>query len=189
MRVRDSNWRNSWLYSDSNSFAFCEWPDIDSTRIRRLAPSVNAQFVRAWTDGWDPERPTVSWAPLAALGDFKQVAMNQYKIGDLMRVRSFGIKCMNGVSFSVVTHNAATGAVTVLKPIPGCQNLAVNPYDATIYCDWWLTRELVLGVPFTFDPWVWVAGLAGGALLVGAAGWIGTISTINASPLATLRRV
>ena len=53
----------------------------------------------------------------------------------------------------------------------------------------WALGRFVLGVPFTFDPWVWVAGLAGGGLLVGAAGWIGTISTINASPLATLRRV
>ena len=53
----------------------------------------------------------------------------------------------------------------------------------------WALGRFVLGVPFTFDPWVWVAGLVGGGLLVGAAGWIGTISTINASPLATLRRV
>jgi hypothetical protein len=34
-----------------------------------------------------------------------------------------------------------------------------------------------------------VAGLAGGALLVGAAGWVGTLGTTNAPPLATLRRV
>ncbi|MFO0519386.1 MAG: ABC transporter permease, partial [bacterium] len=53
----------------------------------------------------------------------------------------------------------------------------------------WALGRFVLGVPFTFDPWVWLAGLAGGALLVGAAGWIGTLGTLNASPLATLRRV
>ena len=53
----------------------------------------------------------------------------------------------------------------------------------------WALGRFVLGVPFTFDPWVWVAGLAGGALLVGAAGWVGTLGTTNAPPLATLRRV
>jgi hypothetical protein len=36
---------------------------------------------------------------------------------------------------------------------------------------------------------VWLAGLVGGALLVGAAGWLGTRSTVNAPPLATLRRM
>lgn len=53
----------------------------------------------------------------------------------------------------------------------------------------WALGRFVLGVPFVFDPWVWLAGFAGGALLVGAAGWVGTLGTLNAPPLATLRRV
>jgi putative ABC transport system permease protein len=53
----------------------------------------------------------------------------------------------------------------------------------------WALGRFVLGVPFVFDPWVWLAGFVGGALLVGAAGWVGTLGTINAPPLATLRRV
>ncbi|MBY0439889.1 MAG: FtsX-like permease family protein, partial [Burkholderiales bacterium] len=39
----------------------------------------------------------------------------------------------------------------------------------------WALGRFVLGVPFVFDPWVWLAGFAGGALLVGAAGWVGTL--------------
>ncbi len=53
----------------------------------------------------------------------------------------------------------------------------------------WALGRFVLGVPFTFDPWVWVAGLLGGAVLVGAAGWVGTLDTTRAPPLATLRRL
>ena len=53
----------------------------------------------------------------------------------------------------------------------------------------WALGRFVLGVPFTFDPWVWVSGLAGGAVLVGAAGWVGTLGTTRAPPLATLRRL
>ncbi|MBC7781908.1 MAG: ABC transporter permease, partial [Proteobacteria bacterium] len=53
----------------------------------------------------------------------------------------------------------------------------------------WALGRYVLNVPYTLDPWVWLTGLAGGAVLVGAAGWIGTLSTTNAPLLATLRRV
>jgi putative ABC transport system permease protein len=53
----------------------------------------------------------------------------------------------------------------------------------------WALGRHVLNVPYTPDPWVWLAGLVGGALLVGAAGWLGTRSTVNAPPLATLRRM
>ena len=45
----------------------------------------------------------------------------------------------------------------------------------------------VLEVPYTFDAWVWVVGLLGGALLVASAGWLATRSVVTQPPLATLR--
>ncbi len=49
-----------------------------------------------------------------------------------------------------------------------------------------VARE-VLGIPYGFDAWVWIAGLAGGALLVAAAGWLATRSVVSSPPSATLR--
>jgi putative ABC transport system permease protein len=48
------------------------------------------------------------------------------------------------------------------------------------------TRVLELG-GYTFDVWVWIAGLLGGALLVGGSGWLATRSVVNHPPLSTLR--
>jgi len=45
----------------------------------------------------------------------------------------------------------------------------------------------ILQLPFGFDPWVFVVGLAGGALLVGGSGWLATRSVVNQPPLVTLR--
>ena len=52
----------------------------------------------------------------------------------------------------------------------------------------WALARWVLNVPFAIDPWLWIVGLAGGALLVGTAGWLGTRGAALAPPLATLRR-
>ncbi len=49
-----------------------------------------------------------------------------------------------------------------------------------------VARE-VLEIPYGFDAWVWVAGLAGGALLVASAGWLATRSVVSSPPTATLR--
>jgi putative ABC transport system permease protein len=49
-----------------------------------------------------------------------------------------------------------------------------------------LARE-VLDIPYSFDAWVWIAGLGGGALLVAGAGWLATRSVVNSPPTATLR--
>lgn len=49
--------------------------------------------------------------------------------------------------------------------------------------------KFVLDLPFGFNPLVWVAGPAGGMLLVATAGWIGTRSIANTPPMQTLRRV
>jgi len=45
----------------------------------------------------------------------------------------------------------------------------------------------VLDLHYSFEPWVWLVGLTGGALLVAASGWIATRSVVNQPPLTTLR--
>ncbi|MGH8150543.1 MAG: ABC transporter permease, partial [Steroidobacteraceae bacterium] len=45
----------------------------------------------------------------------------------------------------------------------------------------------VLEVPYTLDPRVFAIGMAGGALLVAAGGWLATRSAITRPPLDTLR--
>jgi putative ABC transport system permease protein len=45
----------------------------------------------------------------------------------------------------------------------------------------------VLELRYTFEPWVWVVGLFGGALLVATSGWLATRSVVNQPPLTTLR--
>lgn len=49
-----------------------------------------------------------------------------------------------------------------------------------------VARE-VLEIPYGVDAWVWIAGLAGGALLVASAGWLATRSVVSSPPTATLR--
>jgi putative ABC transport system permease protein len=45
----------------------------------------------------------------------------------------------------------------------------------------------VLELHYTFDLWVWVVGLFGGALLVAGSGWIATRSVVSQPPVITLR--
>ncbi len=45
----------------------------------------------------------------------------------------------------------------------------------------------VLQLHYTFDWWICVEGLVGGALLVAATGWLATRSVVNQPPLRTLR--
>ena len=45
----------------------------------------------------------------------------------------------------------------------------------------------VLEMTYGFDPWVFVVGMFGGALLVVGSGWLATRSVVNHPPLATLR--
>ncbi len=45
----------------------------------------------------------------------------------------------------------------------------------------------VLQLRYTFDWWIFVEGLLGGALLVAATGWLATRSVVNQPPLRTLR--
>ncbi|MGH2739289.1 MAG: ABC transporter permease [Actinomycetota bacterium] len=51
---------------------------------------------------------------------------------------------------------------------------------------WLLARE-VFELSYTLDPWVWVIGLAAGALIVGGAGTLAARGVINHPPISTLR--
>ncbi len=45
----------------------------------------------------------------------------------------------------------------------------------------------VLNVPYTIDPWVWLAGLAGGVAGVLVAGLIGTRRVLRTPPMEIFR--
>lgn len=45
----------------------------------------------------------------------------------------------------------------------------------------------VLDVHYTFDAWVWLWGLCGGAVIVAGSGWLATRSVVSQSPVTTLR--
>jgi putative ABC transport system permease protein len=51
---------------------------------------------------------------------------------------------------------------------------------------WILARQL-FSLEFTLDPWVWVAGLVCGTVLVGLSGTLATRSVVNTPPIVTLR--
>ncbi|KAA6182568.1 FtsX-like permease family protein [Thiohalocapsa marina] len=52
---------------------------------------------------------------------------------------------------------------------------------------WVLAREL-LGLPFHWNPWLWIIGVAGSGLLIGLAGTLGTYRVLVRPPLAALRQ-
>lgn len=45
----------------------------------------------------------------------------------------------------------------------------------------------MLDVHYGFDAWVWLWGVAAGAVLVAGGGWLATRSVVRQSPLLTLR--
>jgi putative ABC transport system permease protein len=47
----------------------------------------------------------------------------------------------------------------------------------------------VFDIPFSANPWIWIYGVAGGAIAVTIAGWLGTRSTLKSPPLAVLRQL
>jgi len=51
---------------------------------------------------------------------------------------------------------------------------------------WLLARE-VFDLEYTIDPWVWVIGLAAGAVIVGGAGTFAARGVVNQPPISTLR--
>lgn len=52
----------------------------------------------------------------------------------------------------------------------------------------WLLAEELFGFPFRFNPQLWLIGVVGSALLIGAAGTLATYPLLVRPPLETLRR-
>lgn len=109
----------------------------------------------------------VLYAALAATSDERQ--------SEAAVVRTLGASTRQ-IGAAQVAEFAAIGALAGLVAALGASLLA-----------WGLARQ-VLSVPYALDPWVWLVGLVGGALLVGFAGWLGTRSIARVPPLVTLRR-
>jgi putative ABC transport system permease protein len=53
----------------------------------------------------------------------------------------------------------------------------------------WAISDRVFRMPFEANPLVWLYGIAGGALAVTLAGWLGTRNTVRQPPLAVLRQL
>ena len=52
----------------------------------------------------------------------------------------------------------------------------------------WLLATELFKLEYTIDPWVWVIGLAAGAIIVGGAGTFAARGVINHPPISTLRQ-
>ena len=51
----------------------------------------------------------------------------------------------------------------------------------------WIVARRLFSLEFAFDPWVWVAGLIFGTVLVGVSGTLATRRVVNTPPIVTLR--
>jgi putative ABC transport system permease protein len=51
----------------------------------------------------------------------------------------------------------------------------------------WAVTTWVMNTDFQLNPWLWLAGVAGGALIVGVAGMLGVRSTLDTPPLQVMR--
>jgi predicted lysophospholipase L1 biosynthesis ABC-type transport system permease subunit len=49
--------------------------------------------------------------------------------------------------------------------------------------------DRVFQIPYSGTGWVWLWGVAGGALVVTLAGWVGTRNTARQPPLAVIRQL
>jgi putative ABC transport system permease protein len=53
----------------------------------------------------------------------------------------------------------------------------------------YVVGEYALNLPYTFNPWIWLIGVAAGTIGVTAAGLMGTRSALSTPPLMTLRKI
>jgi putative ABC transport system permease protein len=51
----------------------------------------------------------------------------------------------------------------------------------------WLLATRLFGLGYAFDPWLWLAGLGAGALIVGIAGTLATRRVVTTPPATTLK--
>ena len=52
----------------------------------------------------------------------------------------------------------------------------------------WLLATQLFELEYTLDPWVWLIGLAAGAIIVGGAGTFAARNVINHPPINVLRQ-
>ncbi|HCS88611.1 MAG: FtsX-like permease family protein [Thiohalocapsa sp. PB-PSB1] len=52
----------------------------------------------------------------------------------------------------------------------------------------WILAQELLGLPFTWNPWLWIFGVLGSGVLIGLAGTLGTYGALVRPPLAALRQ-
>ena len=86
-----------------------------------------------------------------------------------------------GASRRVVLQGAAA-EFTALGLLAGVLAAA----GATV-AGYFLARE-IFNLKYAPDPWVWLVGIVGGALLVGAAGVLAARSVVTHPPVETLRQ-
>jgi putative ABC transport system permease protein len=86
-----------------------------------------------------------------------------------------------GASRSVVLQGVAA-EFTALGLLAGL----LAACGATV-AGYFLARE-VFNLKYAVDPWVWIVGMLGGALLVGIAGVLATRSAVTQPPVETLRQ-
>ena len=79
------------------------------------------------------------------------------------------------VARGIVAEFAALGTLSGLLAAVGASIAGV------------LLANTVLQIDYRFDPWVWLYGLAGGALLVAGSGWLATRSVLSEPPARSLR--
>ena len=53
----------------------------------------------------------------------------------------------------------------------------------------YVLSDRVFQIPFTFNPMIWLIGVAGGATCVTLAGWLGTRGTLDQPPLEVIREL
>jgi putative ABC transport system permease protein len=51
----------------------------------------------------------------------------------------------------------------------------------------WILAHRLFSLQYTLDPWLWIVGLASGAILVGVSGTLATRRVVNTPPIVTLR--
>jgi putative ABC transport system permease protein len=51
----------------------------------------------------------------------------------------------------------------------------------------WILARRLFSLEYTLDPWVWLAGLVAGTVLVGVSGTLATRRVVNTPPIVTLR--
>ena len=89
-------------------------------------------------------------------------------------LRSLGARRRTVIA-GVVTEFAALGLAAGVLASAGASVLA------------WVVSVRLFELPYSFNPWLWVAGIAAGVLLVCVSGYVAARGAVNAPPVDVLR--